>query len=258
MENNWFYIDSKLPEESRRQGPLTRVQIEDLAKQGRLEKDDLVWYPGLVSWLPWKSIAPDFPGNSSEHRCSVCGIVQPESQMTFRDNSWICSLCKEAEKVPTPAVTESTVPPLQMAKPLEHYASLGIRLAAFMVDLMILGTINAGLVFLYLFFFHIPEDVLRDSMLINIPGLLLEAFYQVYFLSRYGGTPGKMLMGLRVISADGNPLSVAHALGRYFSFWFSAISLGLGFLIILFDPQRRALHDHIARTRVIYFRTPFQ
>jgi uncharacterized RDD family membrane protein YckC len=134
------------------------------------------------------------------------------------------------------------------------YAPFGIRLAALLIDLMILSVANALLILIYLFLFQIPQEMLQDSLLINIPGLVLDACYQVYFLSQFGGTPGKMFLGLKVVTPEGDGLTVFHAFGRYIAFWLSALTLGIGFLIVLFDPQRRALHDHLAGTRVQFFR----
>lgn len=218
MDENWFYLDPAQPPETRRVGPLSRKQMEDLATAGVLAGAHLVWYPGLATWIPWQDAAPEFSGNTPPEPASSEPIAAP---------------------VPDPAAI---------------YAPFGIRLAAVLVDLMILGVANALLILVYLFFFQIPQETLQDSLLINVPGLFLDACYQVYFLSQFGGTPGKMLMGLRVVTPLGGSLSVIHAFGRYLAFWLSALTLGLGFLMVLFDPQRRALHDHLAGTRVQFFR----
>ena len=63
--------------------------------------------------------------------------------------------------------------------------------------------------------------------------------------------PGKMLFGMRVVRVDGEALSVPRALGRYLAEMLSAAALGAGYLITPFHPERRALHDLVAGTRVI-------
>jgi len=257
MDENWFYLDPKLPPETRRIGPLSRLRIEELASQGVISKADLLWYPGLVTWLSWKEISPDYPGNSPTHTCFACMSHKPEAELLYQDRRWRCKNCgptaNTASSNPSLGPTTPSAPRM-LSVPSEIYASFGIRLAATLIDLMILGIANAILVMLYLFVFHIPQDVLEKSLAINIPGLMLEAAYQIYFLSQYGGTPGKMLLGLRVVRADGSPLGVSGAITRYIAFWVTAFTFGAGFLIIFFDPQRRALHDHIAGTRVQFFR----
>jgi uncharacterized RDD family membrane protein YckC len=85
-------------------------------------------------------------------------------------------------------------------------------------------------------------------------GLAIGAAYEVYFLSAHGATPGKMALGLRVIRADGGPISPMLALGRHFAMWISAFILMIGYIMAGFDPEKRALHDRICETRVIYSR----
>ena len=63
-----------------------------------------------------------------------------------------------------------------------------------------------------------------------------------------------MALGLKVIRADGGPISVGLAVGRYFAKILSALTLWIGFIIAGFDREKRTLHDHICGTRVIYTR----
>jgi uncharacterized RDD family membrane protein YckC len=66
-------------------------------------------------------------------------------------------------------------------------------------------------------------------------------------------TPGKRLLGVRIVdSASGGRASVVQLLTRYLSYLISALPLGLGFLWIAIDPQRRAWHDKLAGTSVVY------
>jgi uncharacterized RDD family membrane protein YckC len=78
--------------------------------------------------------------------------------------------------------------------------------------------------------------------------------YDVYFLTTKGATPGKMALGLKVTRADGGPISAGVAVGRFFAKILSAMILWIGFIIAAFDREKRALHDHLCGTRVIYTR----
>ncbi len=82
----------------------------------------------------------------------------------------------------------------------------------------------------------------------------LSLAYEVYFLTTKGATPGKMALGLKVIRADGGPISAGLAVGRYFAKILSGMILWIGFIIAGFDSEKRALHDHICGTRVVYTR----
>jgi uncharacterized RDD family membrane protein YckC len=84
--------------------------------------------------------------------------------------------------------------------------------------------------------------------------LALGTFYEVYFLSAHGATPGKMAMGLKVIRADGGALPPMLALARHFAEWVSAVIFLIGYMMAGFDQEKRALHDRICDTRVIHSR----
>jgi uncharacterized RDD family membrane protein YckC len=65
-----------------------------------------------------------------------------------------------------------------------------------------------------------------------------------------GATPGKELLGLRVVAEDGSsPIPLGSALRRALGYLLSVASLGIGFLMVAFGG--RGLHDRIAGTRVV-------
>jgi uncharacterized RDD family membrane protein YckC len=72
-----------------------------------------------------------------------------------------------------------------------------------------------------------------------------------FFWTLIGQTPGKALLGVRVVGMDGKRLSFPRALLRYAGYLLSALPLGAGFFWILADDERRGFHDKIARTWVI-------
>ena len=67
-----------------------------------------------------------------------------------------------------------------------------------------------------------------------------------------GRTVGKTVMGLRIVGLDGRRLPAARSLLRSVAYLASALPLFAGFLWVLVDGDRRAWHDHIARSRVVY------
>ncbi|MBU4175790.1 MAG: RDD family protein [Actinobacteria bacterium] len=80
--------------------------------------------------------------------------------------------------------------------------------------------------------------------------------YHFFMVARYGATFGKKALGLKVIRQDGAPMTDRTALVRALSRCFlSGCCFGIGFIIAGFDSQKRALHDHIAKTYVV-FKTP--
>lgn len=94
----------------------------------------------------------------------------------------------------------------------------------------------------------------RDPMALGATGLLvgLTALYQFYLAGLYGQTIGLRLCGLRVISTRGTQPGPARGLLRFLALCLSVLPAGLGWLWCLFDRERRALHDHLAGTYVIF------
>jgi uncharacterized RDD family membrane protein YckC len=76
--------------------------------------------------------------------------------------------------------------------------------------------------------------------------------YEVTFLRYRGATPGKMALGLKVVRSNGAPLGWGISVGRYFMQVVSTIILFIGFIMAGFDDEKRALHDRVCDTRVIY------
>jgi hypothetical protein len=66
-----------------------------------------------------------------------------------------------------------------------------------------------------------------------------------------GQTPGKRLMGIRVVRLDGKPIGWWSAFERFGGYSASVITGLLGFAQLLWDRNRQALHDKISETVVI-------
>jgi uncharacterized RDD family membrane protein YckC len=89
---------------------------------------------------------------------------------------------------------------------------------------------------------------------IGLRGLLniaVAAAYDIGFWMAYGATPGKMALSLKVVMADGRPITGAAAVLRFIGYYVNILTLGIGYLIIAFTPQKRGLHDYIAGTVVV-------
>lgn len=69
-----------------------------------------------------------------------------------------------------------------------------------------------------------------------------------------GQTLGKRWLGLRVVELTGKPMTVMQCLKRYGGYAAGMATGGLGFLQVLWDPNRQALHDKAAHTVVIDLR----
>lgn len=69
--------------------------------------------------------------------------------------------------------------------------------------------------------------------------------------SRWQGSPGKRALRLLVVDLEGAPLTPARAVLRHVAAAMSWLTLNFGHALAALPPQRRALHDHVAGTRVV-------
>ena len=105
---------------------------------------------------------------------------------------------------------------------------------------------------------------LIDVVLMMVPGILMATsvpyvgwlmllvFYSVALeCSPAQATIGKRVMGIKVVSKNGDPISVAQAFIRKIMSTVSSSLLGLGHLLALFTEKRQALQDIVADTYVV-------
>ena len=86
--------------------------------------------------------------------------------------------------------------------------------------------------------------------ILTLGWLGLTAAYFIVMHGLGGQTIGKMLLGLRVVGDDRQPPSFRQAALR----WLAAVGfapIGLGFLWVLWQPEKRGWHDFVARTWVV-------
>jgi uncharacterized RDD family membrane protein YckC len=71
-----------------------------------------------------------------------------------------------------------------------------------------------------------------------------------------GQTVGKRLFGLRIVELTGKPLGLMTSFGRYGGYAAGLATGGMGFLQVLWDPNRQAVEDKLAHTVVVDLRGP--
>jgi len=149
-----------------------------------------------------------------------------------------------------------SAPPEVSESLIGHYAGAATRLGAFVVDALLAVALfqigvwaTFGIIGLFV---HVDAPTAHESAWWTLPlvGWLFLYFWYCYSVS--GKTPGKALLGLRVVRGDGSDVGRRHAAIRVAAFPLSWIPFGLGFVGIVFGRHRRALHDVIADTAVVY------
>jgi len=137
-----------------------------------------------------------------------------------------------------------------------HYAGFASRFVAYVVDI----AVSSGAFTLALAAVSFAASVVTGkSVNWNRTNVVVLAIYVcwlfLYFAYSWavtGKTFGMALLGVRVVRTDGDPAGVRRAIVRTLALPLSFLLCGLGFLGILVGRQRRALHDVIAGTAVVY------
>ena len=80
---------------------------------------------------------------------------------------------------------------------------------------------------------------------------LLYAGGSVFFHGTFGGTPGKLIFGLRLVTRDYGKVSYLRCFGRLFA-EIPSLVFFIGYLRVLWDCERRTFHDQICRTFVVH------
>jgi uncharacterized RDD family membrane protein YckC len=157
-----------------------------------------------------------------------------------------------------PAPEEATRGRIGLAQPVA--APAGRRVLAAVIDLLLLGSINLGVLYFTLKLCALPLSADSVAVLPAIPLivflLLLDAGYAIAFTAVVGQTIGKMATGLRVVHAADDDAGVeaprlGFAILRTAAYAASILPIGLGFVPALLGRDRRALHDRLAETRVV-------
>lgn len=134
-----------------------------------------------------------------------------------------------------------------------NYAGFWIRFVAIFIDGIILGIITSIIQFLLLGFGTIHTSAFVGLVLLTtLLQIGVSIFYLSWFLVTYGQTPGKMIVKIKVVQADGLPNSwgtilLRESIGRIIS---SAI-IDIGYIWAAFDNKKQGWHDKIAGTYVV-------
>ena len=241
----WFYIDTSITDGDRRQGPYSIDEIRDFVNEGKIKDETLVWHTGESNWKAWK----DF------------------------------SEASEPPELTEEELLKQTIETLLQSKMnRKRYAGFFVRANAFIIDNLILSIVGA--LFLYVMSLAGMLDLNAVSEIVNqyidnpgstdlvskaldLPGMstfftiwsIVQAIYFIVFHAVWGATPGKKLLRIHVEMANGEKLSWAFSFFRFVASIVTQATLifyGLGYLIVLIDPQKRALHDFVAQTRVVH------
>jgi len=124
-----------------------------------------------------------------------------------------------------------------------QYQGFWKRFLAFFLDCLIIGIpstlLQIGLVW--------ATGLASLSYVIALASIL----FIIYMEGIKGGTPGKLILDMRVVNEKGAYIGFVNALLRYFGKILSGLILGIGYFMIGWDAKKQGLHDKIAKTYVV-------
>ncbi len=133
-----------------------------------------------------------------------------------------------------------------------EYVGFWARVGAALIDSVLLLAIIAPLLYwIYGPSYFVADDAMHGAadVLLN---WVLPAVAVVMFWVYRQATPGKMVVGARIVDADtAGPPSTGQLVGRYFAYYISILPFCLGLFWVAFDARKQGWHDKLARTVVV-------
>jgi len=118
---------------------------------------------------------------------------------------------------------------------------IGLMIATFLVDTSVNGVLDFD-------FATVPAFVwwaLGTTV-------VLEVLYFTVAIGAWGRTIGKTMLGIRVVRTNGTRVSYVRSLARCLLYLVQLeLIMGLTFIVIAFNPEKRGIHDMICNTGVV-------
>ncbi|MCW9025037.1 MAG: RDD family protein [Gammaproteobacteria bacterium] len=140
-----------------------------------------------------------------------------------------------------------------------QYAGFWRRLLAFAIDYILLSAVLLPILLMiygpgYIVWLSESNGLLDYY---GLTDLILTKFLPlaliVFFWTRFGATPGKLLLDCKVVTtSDEGSISITTAIIRLFGYVISALPVYLGFIWMAFDKRKQGLHDKLAKTLVLH------
>lgn len=237
-------MDIYISKNGQQEGPISVEQARRRAQAGELAPTDLGWYPGCVNWIPLSGMPGVFDEEEDEN--------EGENENENEDGNEAPSGAK-----PTPQTPQtSTEPPLspvssQTSQERQPWLRLGARMIDFILCSQILG-IFIGLL--------APGQIPEANQVLSLVSLAFFMLLEPWVITRYGTTPGKKLLNIRVLTRDGEKPSLRQAYKRSLMIWVFGLGLGLPLvsLVAMIFSYFRLIKtgtlwwDEQAETRVIH------
>jgi len=262
--NQWYYANPR----NEHQGPLDAGTLLGKLDRGELNAKTLVWCEGMAEWQPIADVEVQL--RASVRADNGTGDTPPDVHAAPAQGD--TGSAETASPYTAPSSTLSVNAGTVVAQRGDIVlAGFWRRVAANVIDGLIINTVSSIVLLILAPIFGIgllgifglpgdgvghPEALGAGFMLFQVVfqllALILTGTYYVWLHSSLNmATLGKMAVGIKVVRPDGERISVARAIGRYFAFILSSMTLGIGFIMAGLTQRKQALHDMICDTLVV-------
>jgi uncharacterized RDD family membrane protein YckC len=260
----WYYVSA----DRQRQGPLPAEAMRSLYAAGTLNRRSLVWRQGMPQWLPLEQVAAELGivigAVASEPPAAPAVVVTAETPVFAAPDHALeqayAASARDASAVGRGVDGDDVVD-----------AGFLRRFAAYIIDAVLLTIAMYALIFLLLILVgagvggiatlfessttgQAPSGPLLFVFVVGfyvLPILMQGTYHIVFTGSAWQASPGKRLLGIKVVDLDGQRIGYGRSAGRWFAAALSYLTLYIGFLMAAFTDRKMALHDLVASTRVV-------
>ncbi|KRG65840.1 hypothetical protein ABB27_14865 [Stenotrophomonas terrae] len=267
--SQWYYADSQ----RERHGPIEADDLREKFRAGDIDLGTLVWREGMQQWQPLSAVSDELQLLA---QAASTGIDLRQDYAAIESGEALSAPAAESEApaatsgetyspYTAPASRPQDVDPAAVQGGLVVQAGFWKRVAAYFIDYVIMT--------MFTYIVLIPLSILgaivggisgsSDSaagsigmfLTLGIGYLIIFAANMMYpawmHSSKYQATLGKMAVGIKVVRSNGERLTLGRAIGRFFAYILSSITLCIGFVMAAFTERKQALHDIICDTLVV-------
>ncbi|HEY0504747.1 MAG TPA: RDD family protein [Lysobacter sp.] len=251
----WYYSDS----DRNRHGPVSGRDLAQLHAHGQLAPETLVWREGLGQWQPWHTLmaevlAPEAPADLASAAGPAVASNQFNPYAVAEPRAAYATGVADARSPYAPPRATVDLGSDYVADGEVVYAGFWKRYAAYMIDTFLLTIVFAilGAVFGITGAELIRGEGVGTFAAFYVVELALMALYFGWMHASVNqATLGKLAVGIKVTDDDGQRISLARGIGRFFATIISSLTLCIGYILAGFTDRKRALHDMIASTLVV-------
>ena len=255
--SQWYYADAQ----RERHGPVEADVVRAMFRRNELDLGSLVWREGMSQWQPLSAMAEEL--QLLVPAATGAGIDLRADYQAIEDGT---AVAKASAAAPSPyaAPASATTGEAVVNGGEIVYAGFWKRVAAYFIDSLIVGIVGGVVAMVIGMVLGIGmagigggsdamgAGFIAIQLLTNLVSIGLAAAYYAGFHASSGkATLGKMAVGIKVVRSNGERITIARGIGRYFAAMLSGLILCIGYLMAAFTERKQSLHDMICDTLVV-------